>query len=165
MGNLRDQFKKANLLSDKEARRLAHEARVERTEKGRDQLEKEQEARQQELQQQSKQQRELTREQQQAIERERKEREEEAAVEAILEHEAKKAGPGSVKWYFATPDGSLPWLEVSPLELRQLQAGMWAVVRSGPEGTHDYRLMSVEHARRVAKLRPDVVVHAPRGAM
>jgi uncharacterized protein YaiL (DUF2058 family) len=165
MGNLRDQFKKANLLSDKEARRLAHEARVERTEKGREQLEKEQQSRQQELQQQSKQQREQTREQQQALEQERKAREEEAAVAAILQDEAKKAGPGSVKWYFATPDGSLPWLEVSPQELRQLRAGMLAVVRSGPEGTHDYRLLGVEHARRVARLRPEVVVHAPRGAL
>ena len=165
MGNLRDQFKKANLLSDKEARRLAHEARIERTEKGREQIEKEQQSRQHELQQQTKQQREQTREQQQALEQERKEREEAAAVESILAHEAKKAGPGTVKWYFATADGSLPWLEVSPQDLRQLRACMLAVVRSGPEGTHDYRLLAIEHARRVAKLRPELIVHAPRGAL
>ena len=47
--SLRDQFKKAKLLSDKEARRLEHEARIERKEKGREQLEQEQKEREQQV--------------------------------------------------------------------------------------------------------------------
>jgi hypothetical protein len=39
--NLRDQLKQAKLLSDKKAKQLAHEARVERTEKGREAIEQE----------------------------------------------------------------------------------------------------------------------------
>ena len=39
--NLRDQLKKANLISDKKAKQLAHQQRVERKEKGREQLEQE----------------------------------------------------------------------------------------------------------------------------
>ena len=39
--NMRDQLKKAKLLSDKQAKQLAHSQRVERKEKGREQLEQE----------------------------------------------------------------------------------------------------------------------------
>ena len=49
MGDLRDQLKKAKLLSDKKARQLAHEERVHRKKVGREGLEKEQSERQAEL--------------------------------------------------------------------------------------------------------------------
>ncbi len=162
MGNLRDQFKKANLLSDKDARRLAHEARVERTEKGRAGLEQEQAARQQELTAQREQQRALDRDQQRELQAAREAEAEAAAVADVLAREARKAGPGQTRWYFQTPDGDLPWLEVSPQEARELRAGMHAVVRVGPAGSHDYRLLPVDHARRVQRLRPEVVAFAPK---
>lgn len=162
MGDLRDQLKKAKLLSDKEARRLAHEQRVERKEKGREGLEQEQQQRQQEIRHLQESQRERTKAEQQALEREQKAREEQAAVATILKEQARKAGPGSVKWYFETPDGDLPFLEVSPQELNQLRAGMLCVLRLTP-GTHDYRVLPTELTRRVAKQHPELVVHAPRG--
>ena len=77
--SLRDQLKKANLLSDKDAKRLAHEARVERKEKGREVLEQEAASRQQELEGLAAQDRERVRLEQERAERERKQREEEAA--------------------------------------------------------------------------------------
>ena len=70
--SLRDQLKKANLLSDKDAKRLAHEARVERADKGREQLEAEAAARQQELAQMSAKERERTKAEQEALDRQRK---------------------------------------------------------------------------------------------
>jgi uncharacterized protein YaiL (DUF2058 family) len=162
--SLRDQFKKANLLSDKEARRLAHEARVERTEKGQPTLDQEAQQRQQQLAQMSAQDRERTRQETERLERERKGREELAAVQSLLA-EAKKPGPGTVKFYFATPEGLVPWLELSPREAAELRAGQLCVVRNGPPATHTYRLLGLDATKRVARVRPEVVVYAPRGVV
>lgn len=160
--NLRDQLKNANLLSDKDARRLAHEARVERTEKGREVLEGEAAARLREVQELGARERERTRKEQEQAEQERKQREELLAVQVLLQ-DAKKAGPGTVKFYFEAEDGTLPWLELSPREAQEVRAGQLCVVRGGPVGTHTYRLLSLEATKRVARVRPEVVALAPRG--
>jgi len=162
--SLRDQFKKANLLSDKEARRLAHESRVERTEKGRESLDQEAAARQKELDQLAARERERVRRETERTEAERKQREELVAVRVLLAT-ARKPGPGTVKFYFAAMDGSLPWLELSPREAQEVRAGAACVVRSGPPATHTYRLLPLEVTKRVAKVLPDVIVFAPRGVI
>ncbi len=162
--SLRDQLKKANLLSDKDAKRLAHESRVERKEKGREVLEQEAAARQQQLESMSAQDRERVRREQERAELERKQRDELAAVAALLA-DAKKPGPGAVKFYFAAVDGTLPWLELSPREAQEVRAGQLCVVRSGPPGTHTYRLLGLDATKRIARVRPEVVVFAPRGSI
>ena len=160
--SLRDQFRKAKILSDKDAKRLAHQARVERTEKGREALEQEAKTRAREVEQLRQSEREESRRTQEQLERERRQKEELAAARVLLA-EAKKPGPGAVKFYFAANDGTLPWLELSPREAQELSAGAVGVVRSGPPATHTYRLMSIESLRRVAKMIPDAVVHVARG--
>ncbi len=162
--SLRDQLKKANLLSDKEARRLAHESRVERKEKGREVLEQEAAARHQDLTRLADAERERTRAETEAAEKQKKQREELAAVQALLA-DARKPGAGTVKFYFEAPDGSLPWLELAPREAQEVRAGQLCIVRGGPSGTHTYRLLPLEATRRVARVRPDVVVWAPRGVV
>ncbi|MBM4062418.1 MAG: DUF2058 domain-containing protein [Planctomycetes bacterium] len=160
--NLRDQFKKANLISDKDARRLAHEARVERTEKGRQALEQEAAARQQELETIAARERDRGRAEAERAERERKQHEELAAVRQLLA-EARPPAQGQVRFYFEAPDGSLPWLELSPREAQEVRAGGLCIVRRGPPATHTYGLLPLDATKRVARLLPDVVVRAPRG--
>ncbi|MGC6486747.1 MAG: DUF2058 family protein [Planctomycetota bacterium] len=162
--NLRDQLKKANLISDKKAKQLAHQQRVERKEKGREQLEHEAQERQDEVQKLREEGRERSRKEQAALERERKRREELLAVDQLLQS-AKKPGPGAVKFYFATADGALPWLELSSREAQEVRAGQLCVVRSGPVGTHTYRLVPVDAARRVHAARPDALAFAPQGVL
>ncbi|MBK8097825.1 MAG: DUF2058 family protein [Planctomycetes bacterium] len=162
--SLRDQLKKANLLSDKDHKRLAHQARVERKDKGREGLEQEAAARQQDLDQLQARERERIRREQEALDNERRQQQEVAAAIALLA-EAKKPGPGAVKWYFEADDGTLPWLEVSPREALELRAGAICVVRAGAPGTHTYRLLPLEQTRRVARVKPEVVVFAPRGVV
>jgi len=163
--SLRDQFKKANLLSDKDARRLAHEARVERSEKGQQQLDQDEQRRQQELVKQQDAERQRTAKEQQQLQAQRKAEEEVAAVDAILATECRRAGTGPAKFYFEAEDGSLPWLELSPRDAQQVAGGMLCIVRAGPRGTHDYKLLATELARRVAKVRPEVIAFAPRGVV
>ena len=162
--NLRDQLKKANLISDKKAKQLAHQQRVERKEKGREKLEEEQQQRRGEVQQLREQGRERTRREQEALDRERKRREEQVAVEQLIAA-AKKPGPGTVKFYFATDDGALPWLELSSREAQEVRAGQLCVVRGGPPGTHVYRLLSIDAARRVHRVRPEALAFAPQGVL
>jgi uncharacterized protein len=162
--NMRDQLKKAKLLSDKQAKQLAHAQRVERKEKGREQLEQEALDRKQEVEGLRAKERENTRRDQAEIERQRKRREEQVAIDVLLAS-AKKPGPGAVKFYFAARDGSLPWLELSPREAQEVSAGQLVVVRGGPVGTHVYRLLAVDAARRVANVRPDALVYAPKGVI
>lgn len=162
--NMRDQLKKAKLLSDKKAKQLAHQQRVERKEKGREQLEKEATDRKQEVEQMQAQERESTRRDQQELEKQRKQREEQKAIDVVLAS-AKKPGPGQVKFYFAASDGTLPWLELSPREAQEVTAGQLCVMRAGPVGTHVYRLLPVDQARRVAGARPEALAFAPKGVI
>lgn len=162
--NLRDQLKKANLLSDKKARQLAHEQRVERKEKGREQLEQEARQRQDEVQGLRQQSRELTRKEQQRLEQEKKQREEERAVDVLLDG-ARRPGHGAVQFYFATADGALPWLELSPREAQEVRAGQLGIVRTGPLGTHTYGLLPIDSVRRVHRTRPEVVAFVPKGVL
>lgn len=162
--NLRDQLKKANLISDKKAKQLAHQQRVERKEKGREQLEQEAQQRQGEVQKLREEGRDRSRKEQEALDRERKRKEEQLAVDQLL-GSAKKPGPGAVKFYFATREGALPWLELSSREAQEVRAGQLCVVRSGPAGTHTYRLLPADGARRVHAARPDAVVFAPSGIL
>ena len=160
--NMRDQLKKAKLLSDKQAKQLAHSQRVERKEKGREQLEQEAQTRKAEIEAIRAAERENTRRDQAEIERQRKQREEQVAIDVLIAA-AKKPGPGPVKFYFAARDGSLPWLDLSPREAQEVSSGQLCVVRSGPAGTHVYRLLAADSARRVANLRPDALAYASNG--
>lgn len=160
--SLRDQLKKANLLSDKDSKRLAHEARVERKEKGRESIEQEATTRQRELEQLAAGERERVRLETERLEQAKRRQAEFAAVAALLA-DAKKPGPGAVKFYFEAEDGALPWLELSPREAQEVRAGQLCVVRTGSPGTHTYRLLPLEATRRVVRVKPEVVVHAPRG--
>lgn len=160
--SLRDQLKKANLLSDKESKRLAHEARVERKEKGRETLDQEAATRQQQLEGMQAQDRERTRREQQQLDAARARADELAAVRALV-GAARKPASGTLRFYFEAEDGSLPWLELSPRDAQEVRAGQLCVVRSGPPGTHTYRLLPLDATKRVAKVLPDVIVSAPRG--
>ncbi len=162
--NMRDQLKKAKLLSDKQAKQLAHNQRVERKEKGREQLEQEAQARKAEIEAIRATDRENSRRDQAEVERQRKQREEQAAIDVLIAA-AKKPGPGPVKFYFAARDGSLPWLDLSPREAQEVSAGQLCVVRSGPAGTHVYRLLAADSARRVASLRPEALAYASKGVI
>lgn len=162
--NMRDQLKKAKLLSDKQAKQLAHNQRIERKEKGREQLEQEEQTRKEDVAGMRAKTAADTRRDQQEIEKQRKLREEQVAVDVLIAA-AKKPGPGPVKFYFAARDGSLPWLDLSPREAQEVSAGQLCVVRGGPAGTHVYRLLPADSARRVAQTRPDALVYAPKGVI
>jgi uncharacterized protein YaiL (DUF2058 family) len=157
MGNLRDQLKKAKLLSNKDAKRLAHEERVKRSEVGREGIEAERKQREAELAAMREADRQRTKDVQQKHDAERAAREERAACEVLL-GTARSPARGPARWYFELPDGHLPFFELRDADRRQLEAGVVCVVRSGPPGTHVYGLLDDKHAERLQAAMPGVVV-------
>ncbi len=167
MGNpLRDQLKKAKLLSKKDAKRLAHEERVHRKDVGREGIEKEQADRQQEIEQQRASERERDRARQQELEAARLEQQEVAACREILRTQVAAPGRGGrIRWFFETPSGHLPFLMLQPSEQHELGSGQLCVARKGSEHTHDYGLIPTEHARRVHAVFPERIVWSAEGAL
>jgi uncharacterized protein YaiL (DUF2058 family) len=161
MSNLRDQLKKANLLSGKDAKRLAHEERVHRTEVGRAGLDQEQRARQQEIDRLQSQERSQQRVLQQQTEAERKAAEERAACEQILAQDVTRPGHGRLRFHFETDDGWLPWLELSEVDVKRMLSSEFAIVRVGGPRAHDYGLLALASAKRVARLFPERIAWWP----
>lgn len=161
MGDLRDQLKKAKLLSQKDAKRIAHEERVHRKEAGREGLEREQEQRQRELAAQREQEREQDRARQQELEARRKVEAERAACLALLENEVVRPARGNSTWHFELPDGRLPVLKLSEADRHSLLGGHVCVVRrsTNPEAL-TFGLLATAHAARVRQHFPERIVWA-----
>lgn len=166
MGDLRDQLKKAKLLSKKDAKRLAHEERVHRKQAGRKGLEQEQVERERELEAKRAAAREQDRARQAELEAERREHAERAACDEMLRSQVRSPQRGgTIRWFFELTDGGLPALMLQPSDLAQLNAGHLCVVRRGPAGTHTYGLLAAEHAQRVHRVAPERIVWSVPGAL
>jgi uncharacterized protein YaiL (DUF2058 family) len=170
VGDLRDELKKSKLLSDKDARRIAHEQRLHKTEVGREGIEQEQRARSADLDRMREEDRGKARSAQEEADRQRALESERAACAEILERETVKPRPGGGgRWYFQVEDGSVPSIEVGEAEKRKLGAGAYVIVRlveDGPAATqsaHVYALLPTPHARRIRTVFPERIAWAPRG--
>ena len=161
MGDMRDQLKKAKLLSKKQAKKLAHEERVERTELGQGGLEKKQTERGEQLGALREGERQKSREQQRRVEAEKQASAEHAACLQILTEKALAPEPGGQnRWFFALEDGTLPSLALNEHQRRLLESGGLSLARSGPVGSHRYGLLERALATRVAKVFPERIVWA-----
>ncbi len=166
MGDLRDALRKANILSKKDARRLAHEQRVHRSKVGRGGQEQEQEQRQQELAAMQGDQRQRSRKVQEELQARQQAAAELAACHDLLQKEVVPASsPRGQAFFVQLADGTLPRLSLGPMERAQLMAGAVCLVRIGPGGSHDYGLLATEHVRRVRETLPDRVAWAVDGVL
>ncbi len=162
---MRDQLKKAKLLSEKKSRQLAHEERVHRKKVGREGLDKEQRERSAEVQRLQQGERATQQETQRELDEQRRADEERAACLDILQNDVTRPrARGGSRWYFELADGSLPWFEVDEAMRFQLQSGAYWVVRLGSPDSHAYGLLTAQLGERVAKSLPDAVAWAPGGA-
>jgi uncharacterized protein YaiL (DUF2058 family) len=166
MGSFRDQLKKANLISKKDEKRLAHEERVTRKEVGREELERQAAARRDELGRLRDAEREKTRELQAELDRDRTARAELAACRELLEREARApARGGGMRWFFELPDGTMPFLSLTETDRLQLAGGQLCVVRIGPPNAHVYGLLPTPLTKRVHAALPERVAWAARGVL
>ena len=132
MGNLRDQLKKAKILSKKDAKRLAHEERLNRKSTGREELEQQDSDRRAKLEQLQAATRVHDRERQAELEAVRLVRDERAACAELLRTQVQvPERGGTIRWHFETMEGYLPYLMLKAPALTQLQGGAMCVVRRG----------------------------------
>ncbi len=156
---MRDQLKKAKLLSKKQAKKLAHEERLARSELGREGLEKIESERKAELASLRAEEREKSKEFQAQVEAEKRAAAERAACLQILSGKALAPEPGGQgRWFFELADGSLPSLALNEKQRRLLEGGSLAIVRSGPQGSHNYGILERSLAVRVAAVLPERIV-------
>ena len=162
MGDLRDQLKKAKILSDKRARQLAHEERIHHKQVGRDGVEREQAEHRAELQRLQGEERATQKAAQEVVDAAKREAAERAACAEILRRDVVQVRRGgNQRWYFQLADGSLPWFEVDEGMSFKLQSGAFWVVWAGPVDSHDYRLLPAEFGERVSAALPQAVAWAP----
>ena len=165
MSNMRDQLKKAKLLDEKNARRLAHEERVQRTELGRAGVEKLQQEREASLLQLREAERERNQRMAEAAEAARKLEAERTACADLLANEVVKPGRGGgFRFHFQLADGQLPWVELNEGEQRKLAAGAFVLVRTGPPDSHAYGLLPAVHVPRLRQVFPERIAWPARFA-
>ena len=128
MGNLRDELLKAKVLSQKDNKRIAHEQRVERTEKGREGVEAEQRRHQEEIRRLMEERKARTREAQARLDEERQVAQRRAQIVDLVRSHAQKPGGGNRRFHFVTRSGAIPFVTVDMDAGRKLEAGQLAIV-------------------------------------
>ena len=127
MGSLKDQFKKAGLLSKTAAKRLAHEERVVRKEKGRDAVVSEEKDHQRELSEKREDDKARVRAAQAQLDAERRHAEKLAEVRELVRSRAVQAR-GPRRFHFVARSGHVPSVGIDPDVARQLETGQIAIV-------------------------------------
>lgn len=159
MGNLFDELKKARLVDDKRAKKLAHEKRVERKHKGGDKARDEEAQRKQaEFEQKRK---------QEALDNRRAERERQEAqrdkgrraelIQLVASRALGRDAEGKQRWHFEVEGGSLPFLPVNSATARRLEAGELAIVRDPGQDHPSYVLVTRDIALRLKRELPGSV--------
>jgi uncharacterized protein YaiL (DUF2058 family) len=154
MGDLREQLRKAGLVSEKELRRAKHQERVHATEVGRAGLE----AQRRDAEDRARREAEAQREADRRREEERRRiREEDAArsrVEKLIRGSVLTGTSGSRRFFFETPEGRIRFLDVSDLAARRLATGSAAIVEAHGTARDEYCLIDARSASELASIAP-----------
>jgi uncharacterized protein YaiL (DUF2058 family) len=171
MGGLRDELRRAKLLSGKTARKLDREERKREHEKrlaaqaGDEErlaeLETDQDRRRRELQEEHEAERQAQIAAAAAAREARATRERQARIHTILDDNRVPPGGKDQTWCFVAGDGRIKELRVSRRVARALQRAELAIVERpeelAPEGSHRHVLVPWEVALRVEQLHPPAI--------
>jgi hypothetical protein len=166
--NLKDQMLKAGLVSKQDAKRAAHEQRVQGKHEGAEERERREQARREEREREARERREADQrlaEQRKAGQQEREQAlaaqaRRAAQLEAALREGRMSDWEGNRAFHFA--DGArVEQLSVNDEAARRLEDGRAAIVRSG-DPLRPYTLLAAGAARKLAEVAPErvVVLHA-----
>lgn len=153
MGNLFDELKKAKLVDEKRARRLAHEQRVEHSKKGGDKgLDEEARARQAEFEKKRKAEALESRQAERARQEQQREKERLAELNQLVASRALgREAEGRQRWHFEAEGGSLPFLPVNPAVAKRLEAGELGIVRDPGQSWPSYVIVPRDLALRLQR--------------
>lgn len=164
MSDLRDQLRKAGLISDKQVRQAKHQERVHATEVGHKGIEAERHAEEERLRVEAEARRvadkaraeELKREQAEAAEKER------LAVQ-IRGGWIREATAGSRRFFFETPAGRVTFLDLSDSAARRLTTGRAAIIETRGLVRGEFCVVTGQAAATLEKVDPGIIRFWSRG--
>ncbi len=152
MGSLKDQLRKANLLSKKKAKQLAHKQRVKRKKLGKDGLQAEQDALEAQRKAEKARERQRAREREAEARRQREEREARARLSDLVKNGRIAGYRGSRRFFFITRDRKVPFLDLSDELGRKLEAGRCAIVEAAPGMPEEFCVVERDVADRMREI-------------
>jgi len=127
--SLKDELLKANLISKKRLKQIAHEQRVEKKKLGQDGVKEKQRKRQQELNQKRKARQEQDKQRAQEKKQEQLRKQRMAQIHDIVEHGKITEGMhGHRKFYFVAQSGKIPFLMIGEDLAEKLGKGLVSIV-------------------------------------
>jgi uncharacterized protein len=152
LGDLKSQLLKKGLVSQKQAKKVAHQERVEAKQGGREAKDLEEEARRKALAAEAERKREADRAREHARRDAQEQRNEALRIVQIAKSgRLDPDGRPNRRWYFVTRDGRIPYLMVDEGLGRRLESGAAALVEA-PEG--QAWAVTRETAQRLHELEP-----------
>ncbi len=159
MSDLRDALKKAGLVDDRRARRLAHEEKARKNRLGREGAEEERRRREEERKARERARREADRRREAArrAEEERRQRLFQLA-QVLRDHALTEGVHGNRRFHFVTRDRRIPFLELSEEVARRLERGEAAICEVPDSSPEEFVVVEAATARRVRGEAPEYVL-------
>ncbi len=158
MADIRDQLKKAGLLSEKQARQAKHQERLHATAVGHSGLEAERRAEEERALAEAAARKEADR--RRAEEERRREREEAASMrlgQLIRGGWIRDATAGARRFFFAADGGRIHFLDLSDIAARKLATGAAAIVETKGLVRGEYCVINERAAVEISRLHPEIV--------
>lgn len=158
MADLRDQLKKAGLVSDKQLRQAKHQERIHASQVGREGVLAERSAEAERLRLEAEERKRLDRER---AEQRRRAQEEEAArnrVAALIQGGwIREATAGARRYFFELPGGRITFLDLTDQAVRQVGSGHAAIVRTMGMVRGEFCVVTAGAAAELQKLESNVL--------
>ena len=158
MSDLRDQLRKAGLVTDKELRQAKHRERLHASEVGREGLTAERQAEEERLRAEAQARKRSDRERQ---EQQKRKNLEDAAAQrlhpVIQSGWIREATAGTRRFFIETRSGRISFLDLSDVAARRVSTGSAAIVETAGAVRGEFCVVSTRAAEEIRALRPELI--------
>jgi len=165
MSDLREQLRKAGLVSGKQVKQAKHQDRLHASEVGHAGLQAEREERERRQREEVAAQRQADRARgEERRSREREEAGRQRVAQLIRGGWLREATAGARRFFFVTPAGKISFLDLTEVALRRLASGSAAIVATRGHVRGDFCVVADRAAEDLAGLEPGIVCFWNRGS-
>ncbi len=164
MSDIREQLRKAGLVTSKQVRRAKHEERLHAAEVGREGLEAERAAEDERLRQEIEERRRSDRLREEALRRRAAEEAHAGRLGALIRGGwMREATAGARRFFFVVPSGRISFIDLADLAARRLATGTAAIVQSFGHVRGEHCVVTDKAAAEIEKHTPAAIVFWNRG--
>jgi uncharacterized protein YaiL (DUF2058 family) len=158
MSDLRDQLRKAGLVSDKQVRRAKHEERVHASQVGHEGLEAERRAEEARLRAEAEERRRADKARAEEQKRRQEETEAHDRLAALIRGGwIREATAGSRRFFFETRTGRITFLDLSDTAVRRLSMGRAAIVETCGIVRGEFCVVTDKAATGIRQAQPEII--------